>query len=971
MSPLNRRTFLAWTGAATLAAWATPSLPAALAATPAGSPPPLDSLTSAWLPAREVLHFPAVSNFWGAVGCADNVLAIRNFTLAPYLDGGGDSCVLSVDGVPVTADAYRWSAYEITRKATTVSGVVLRTATRLAFERNELLLRVTVSNPTTAPITVSVHADPRIAKAALPATWEWDAPRPGGDHTFTAHQVSGSNLLISDSASSGVTAFAFAPAPTLTTASAGANAQWPVAAGQSATIDIVMEVGQTSTGAPLADVTDGIAVVDACNAMLGTFRGAFDAVAHRWEQRWQDAFTPGNGHYSGSLPVLKTHTEDADIARLYYMSVLSLLACERTNLSAKFSTVLGRPSTPGTFQGLDRVYVTGAPENANTVSYFWDTSYASVILSLLDPRMVKAITAYWLTKDIYAGYAIDWVSGNTVGPWYSANDLTVFTTILNYVDYSGDVSFLDTTITGSGKTVREHLRSIATHWQSLVPQGQSLADYGENWNLLEVLPKYTHQVASFNAANVWMMQEASALFARAGDTTTAKNLTDTADTLLSEVLKLYDSANNGVWNCRHPDGTTVAVRHVLDFAIAGNLLAPSLTADQKTAMTGFVTDELLAGDWMRALSMSDSEAPVARTDHGTSGAYVAWPSLTAQTFARFGDYPAFLSLLKRFSGVTTNGPFGQSEQILQSAGVAVTDRTALNPAGAVTVSAWVDPSSWPTSVWQGSIIAKDSWSSGEAGYVLRGGAGGQISFVLALDGHFTEVKTTATVPASGWHHVAGVYDGQQVQIFIDGAVQAAQPATGTIAPSTGTPVIVGNCPSDPTRRFSGSIDEARIYTRALSATEINAQYQATTPTLGADDSSLVFRLSFDEGHGTKTTESVTARAVTIDGATWGSGRTGFGTALVLSDAAADYRAVIAPTSQYQVFVNCAGGNYADVIIRDLFGYGPDGATAGLQDAKKSRGINATLSGVVLKGRSQTITSGPDGLSLHPAPHPQK
>ena len=87
MSPLNRRTFLAWTGAATLAAWAAPSLPAALAATPAGSPPPLDSLTSAWLPAREVLHFPAVSNFWGR-GRADNVLAIRNFTLAPYLDGG-------------------------------------------------------------------------------------------------------------------------------------------------------------------------------------------------------------------------------------------------------------------------------------------------------------------------------------------------------------------------------------------------------------------------------------------------------------------------------------------------------------------------------------------------------------------------------------------------------------------------------------------------------------------------------------------------------------------------------------------------------------------------------------------------------------------------------------------------------------------------------------------------------------------
>lgn len=525
------------------------------------------------------------------------------------------------------------------------------------------------------------------------------------------------------------------------------------------------------------------------------------------------------------------------------------------------------------------------------------------------------------------------------------------------------MSFLDTTISSSGKTVLEHLKSIATNWQRLVPQGQSLADYGENHNLLEVLPKYVHQVPSFNAANVWMMQKVASLFDRAGDSATAKVLADKAETLLSEVLKLYDPANKGVWNCRQNDGTTVAVRHVLDFAIAGNLLAPSLTQEQKTAMKHFVTDELLAGDWIRALSFADSMAPVARTDHGTTGAFVAWPSLTAQTFARFGDYPAFLSLLKRFAGVTRNGTFGQANEILQFAGVYVTDRPALNPAGAVTVSAWINPSSWPKNVWEGSIIAKDSWGSGEAGYVLRGGAGGKISFVLALDGHFIDVNTAATVPTSGWHHVASVYDGEKVQIFIDGTVQATRPATGKITPSTGTPVTVGNHPTEPTRRFSGGIDEARIYTRALSATEINAQYEATTPATGATNSSLVLRLPFNEGKGTKTTESITAQAVTVEGAAWSSSRTGFGTAVAFSDAATEYRAVIAPASHEQVFVNCAGGNYADVIISDLFGYIPEGATAGLRNASEPRGITATLSGVVLNGKSQTITIHPCGLSI--------
>ncbi|WP_331733976.1 LamG domain-containing protein (plasmid) [Streptomyces atratus] len=962
MSQSNRHSFLTWSAVAGAATFGTPLFGAGLAAAAPGRPPKLASLTSDWLPAREVKHSPTVSNSWGAVGSSPNVLGIRNFTLAPYVDGFSDSCELNVDGVRVTTSESRWSAYEITRKATTASGVAVQTKTRLAFERNELLLRIAVSNPTAAPIAVSVNANPRIAKAALPAKWEWDPPRPGGNRTFTA-KVSGSNLLISDSASSAVTAFAFTPAPMLTTASAGGRAQWSVAAGQSATIDIVMEVGQTSTGAPLADINDGNGVVDACNATLGTFGAAFSTTRKKWEKRWQDAFTPGNGHYSGSLPVL-TNTNDTAVARLYYMSILSVLACERTNLGPEFSTILGRPTGPGAFQGLDRVYVTGAPEFANTVSYFWDTSYSSIILTLLDPRMIKAKAVYWLTKDIYAGYAIDWVSGRTVGPWYSANDLTVFTTILNYVNYSGDVSFLDTTISSSGKTVLEHLKSIATNWQRLVPQGQSLADYGENHNLLEVLPKYVHQVASFNAANVWMMQKAASLFDRAGDKATATDLTDRAEALLSEVLKLYDKANNGVWNCRYSNGTTVAVRHVLDFAIAGNLLAPSLTQEQKTDMKHFVTDELLAGDGMRALSFADSQAPVARTDHGTSGAFVAWPSLTAQTFARFGDYPAFLSLLKRFAGMTRNGPFSQSHEILQSARVSVTDRPALNTAGAVTVSAWINPSSWPKNHWESSIIAKDRWDgSRHEGYVLRGGADGKISFVLALDGRFIDVITTATVPTSGWHHVAGVYDGEKVQIFIDGTVQTTRPAAGKITPSTGTPVTVGNCPTDSNRRFSGSIDEARVYTRALSATEINAQYEATTPATGAADSSLMLRLPFNEGDGTKTTESITAQAVNIEGAAWSSSRTGFGTALALSDAAADHHAVIAPASQWQVFINCAGGNYADVIISDLFGYSPEDATARLRNATMPRGITATLSGVVLNGKSQSITSRPGGLSL--------
>lgn len=47
---------------------------------------------------------------------------------------------------------------------------------------------------------------------------------------------------------------------------------------------------------------------------------------------------------------------------------------------------------------------------------------------------------------------------------------------------------------------------IATHWKSLVKPGQTLADYGGAENILECVSTYINEVASFNAANVWMMK---------------------------------------------------------------------------------------------------------------------------------------------------------------------------------------------------------------------------------------------------------------------------------------------------------------------------------------------------------------------------------------------------------------------------------------------------------------------------------
>ena len=96
----------------------------------------------------------------------------------------------------------------------------------------------------------------------------------------------------------------------------------------------------------------------------------------------------------------------------------------------------------------------------------------------------------------------------------------------------------------------------------------------------------------------------------------------------------------------------------------------------------------------------------------------------------------------------------------------------------------------------------------------------------------------AIFPAGEWHHVAGTYDGTNMQFYLDGQPYGnPRLVSGAISPMlsssfvtlgsedgrTSSPSCIG------TRYFSGLIDEVDIFNRALSASEIAAIYAAGYP----------------------------------------------------------------------------------------------------------------------------------------------
>ena len=73
-------------------------------------------------------------------------------------------------------------------------------------------------------------------------------------------------------------------------------------------------------------------------------------------------------------------------------------------------------------------------------------------------------------------------------------------------------------------------------------------------------------------------------------------------------------------------------------------------------------------------------------------------------------------------------------------------------------------------------------------------------------------------PVNAWTHVALTYDGSMLRLFVNGVQVASTPAAGAMQSSANPLWIGGNSPYG--EYFQGVIDEARVYNRALTATEI-------------------------------------------------------------------------------------------------------------------------------------------------------
>jgi hypothetical protein len=191
------------------------------------------------------------------------------------------------------------------------------------------------------------------------------------------------------------------------------------------------------------------------------------------------------------------------------------------------------------------------------------------------------------------------------------------------------------------------------------------------------------------------------------------------------------------------------------------------------------------------------------------------------------------------NATTSGGPIwveGVSGKALKLNGstqfASVPDNSSLDITGALTLAAWIRPEQAAT-----QYVIKKAEQNSTDGYELSLSSGGNIFFRFnqKTSGDTYRINSTTSYPTNGttWMHVAVTYDGAVMRMYVNGVQNTSKTLSSPPAIMTNALSLSIASGSDGYRSLKGSIDEARVYNTALSASDISALANGTTPTLAS------------------------------------------------------------------------------------------------------------------------------------------
>jgi hypothetical protein len=184
------------------------------------------------------------------------------------------------------------------------------------------------------------------------------------------------------------------------------------------------------------------------------------------------------------------------------------------------------------------------------------------------------------------------------------------------------------------------------------------------------------------------------------------------------------------------------------------------------------------------------------------------------------------------TGTLTNNPTWQTSASCVKGGclsfsggtdyVRVISSSSLNMTGAITMAAWISPTGFAGAYRR--LIDKGYGTQ----YQITFGSDEPTTYVycgIEITGTWRSASLTGSAVMNTWQHFVCSYDGSNIRIYKNGSLGATSPNYAGSIDTTNNNLGIGSNPGG-TENFKGSVDDLRVYNRALSAAEVLAIYNS-------------------------------------------------------------------------------------------------------------------------------------------------
>lgn len=203
--------------------------------------------------------------------------------------------------------------------------------------------------------------------------------------------------------------------------------------------------------------------------------------------------------------------------------------------------------------------------------------------------------------------------------------------------------------------------------------------------------------------------------------------------------------------------------------------------------------------------------------------------------------------------------------------VGILDSPELNPTSGMTIEAWINATEWNSNIWGGVIVGKQG-TNPDKGYCFTAGQNGRVEFTVSVNEGWKAVSTPALLGTNAWYHIAGVYTGSQLMLYINGQLIQTEDAIGELTHGTGVVMNLGDNPTWPGRFWNGRLDEIRIWEIARTEAEIQANMSVE---LTGNETGLVAYYPMNEGSGSVLGDASgnenTGQLINMDDTSWVDG----------------------------------------------------------------------------------------------------